>query len=644
MTSNNHFNPSLQAFKLLILGSIAITTLLLLYWPGLFGPFLLDDQSSIEAARLETFSWLKLLEISTQNESGPLGRPLSIFSFALNHLFFGSQPFSYKLTNVILHFSTSCVLAWFTYLLLRFYRPRFRYKLAISAIIAFIWLVHPLQVSTVLYVVQRMTILSGLFTLLACAYYVLARLRQMVGRRSVWLYILSGLCWLLGLASKETAILLPFYLFITEFFILQFRLRHAPQTIIFKQWARISILLGIFCALLAFWFNQSYFQAVFTEKPFTMLERLFTQVNALVFYIRLIYLPVISKMSLYHDDFQIVHSPDAQFIAGSILIIGLIGMSLWLRHRAPWVAFGLAWFFVSHLLESTILPLELVFEHRNYLASAGLILIPVLVIAAIMQSRIAKIHRMYMLCGILLIAMLMSLTFSRAVRWSSIEHFLQAALLDKPNSARTHIEFANWLLSKGAYLQAYGELLQAQEIQPENTGIDIHILLVHCYAEFVPEEIYTNLNRKLRTNPITPYVILGLDQVVQNLFNPQCAVIERKKVHQLIKTAYENPFLKHHPRYLAVLYHLEAGIMILDDKPDNAKLLLMQSFEAYPKRMQPLVAKAAFEINSNDLTNAKDSLEILDRHRAKRYAPKEQIDLLRKLYLDKTTQGEMVNE
>lgn len=618
-----------QAYPLFIFGCLSLASLIMIYWPGLFGPFLLDDLPSIAPTQLDSFSWSKLLEITTQNESGPLGRPLSILSFALNHLFFGPEPLSFKVVNVLLHFTSGLIIAWLCQLLLSCYTPLSRHKQLISFLIAFVWLIHPLQVSTVLYAVQRMTILTQLFCLLACCFYVRARLKQINLLSYKRDYVLCGIAWILGLLAKETALLLPLFLFTIEVFIIRLQSTNTPAEKRFFQWFRICILLGVLVALCLYRYQMDHFMALFDEKPFSLMERVLTECNAIVFYIRSIYLPALGKMSLYHDDFPIARQFDQTVIVSITILALLISAIFVLRRRAPLIAFGLTWFFVSHLLESTILPLELVFEHRNYLGCLGLILVPICFIAELMQQPKTAVHRTYPVLGCIFIALLMSITWQRAVSWSSTEKFLHAALLTKPNSARTHIEFANWLMTKGAYELAYFELLTAQTIQPTNTGIDLHILLLHCQAEYMPPVLLDSVQDKIQRYPITPYVILGLDKLVQNLFQNQCHNIPKSQVQDLLAKAHDNPYLKNHPRYKAVLYHLEAGILLLNDSADDATMMLLRSFETYPKRLDPLVAKATLELNAHNLIAAEQSIELLEQYKTKPYAPREIIQQLR---------------
>lgn len=617
----------------ILLGSIiSLLTLMTLYWLGLMGPYLLDDMQSIQPAQLQAFSWSSLIEISSQNETGPLGRPLSILSFALNHLWFGPDPFSYKLINLLLHFLTGMTLAWFVYLLQIAYRPKFEHKAMLCLLTAFIWLIHPLQVSTVLYVVQRMTILCQLYTLLACCLYIYARLRQRSQKSYVFFFILSGLSAIFALLAKETAVLIPFYLFIIEYFIIKFKQPSQESSKRFYKYAKIFILSITFFALSIYWYNLEHYMALFAEKPFSLWERLLTQINALSFYIKLIYLPNLSQMSLYHDDFPIARGINLEVILNLALLFSCLVCIYLCRKKAALVAFGFAWFFVSQLLESTILPLELVFEHRNYLASFGLILVPVYIITHLTRISFSKYRHVFSVLGIGLIAVLMLMTWVRSYSWSSTERFLQNALVNKPNSARTHIEFANWLMEKGAYNIAYAELLQAQKIEPYNLGILLHMLLMHCYAEEVPEALYQQAKEKISQSPITPYAILVLDQLVDNLYKQQCQIMDKNKIRALIQTAYRNPSLKHRPRYKAVLYHLEAGLLILNNKKQDAKILLMRAFETYPKRMQPLITKVMLELQAGERTEAKKTIEVLDKNKMLPYAPRTQINQLKHLY------------
>jgi len=617
-------------FLLIFTSIILVAVVVALYWQGLYGPYLLDDLQSIGPIQVNDLSLTKFISLTFQNETGPLGRPLSIASFIVNHMVFGSEPFGYKAVNLALHIIMAAVVGYFVYLILSLVRPKQNYKLTICLFTTVIWLIHPLQVSTVLYPVQRMTILCQLFSLLAINCYLHARLSQWQNKKNTWVYFaLFGINCILAIAAKETALLLPFYLFILEYFILDFKGRHLKVNQRLKQ----SYYLGLFATTMAgagyFYYYLSHFMGLYADKPFTLLERLYTQTKVLVFYLQQIIFPRLSSMGLYHDDFPIAHNFDLSVFLSTTLIIGLISLALIFKKRWPIAALGCLWFFVSHLLESTIFPLELVFEHRNYLASIGVILIPIYFLAQLAQSPRIKLKNLYPLVGCLYIVVLMSMTWSRAHSWSSSELFLKNAMAFHPNSPRLHIEIANWYLNYNLYDMAFAELDTAQQLQPSNSGIALHKVLIHCHANSLPQDILDEAKNNVQKFPITPYTILILDQLVTNIFEQKCTSISPRHAMQIIQAAYQNPRLQYYPKYQAVLYHLEAGLQMRQNNPKDAIILLQKSYEAYPKRLQPLITKTQIEIHMQDFTSAKQTLQTLQKHYYTQYAPRQEIDKLK---------------
>jgi len=144
----------------MMMGALGV---LLLYYPALSGPFLLDDLDNIESAALDNLRWPELVRVATSNDSGALGRPLPVLSLALNHYLAGLDTTSYKVINLIMHLVNGLIL----YLLLvSLVSAATRNPLAksnsssmdrrcvlIAGSVAFLWLIHPLQVSGVMYVV-----------------------------------------------------------------------------------------------------------------------------------------------------------------------------------------------------------------------------------------------------------------------------------------------------------------------------------------------------------------------------------------------------------------------------------------------------------------------------------------------------------
>jgi hypothetical protein len=119
-------------------------------------------------------------------------------------------------------------------------------------------------------------------------------------------------------------------------------------------------------------------------RDFTLGTRLLSEARIVTDYIGWTLLPTPGELSFYHDDFRVSTGLLAPWTTlGSIVfLIGLLALLPWLRRRGPLAALGIALFLGCHLLTGTVLPLELICEHRNYFASFGLLLAIVPLLAA----------------------------------------------------------------------------------------------------------------------------------------------------------------------------------------------------------------------------------------------------------------------
>src|SRR5699024_9739532 len=120
------------------------------------------------------------------------------------------------------------------------------------------------------------------------------------------------------------------------------------------------------------------------RRDFDLHTRLLTEARIVSGYIRWTLLPTPDALSFYHDNYPIstgLFQPWTTF-ACIVLIAALLALAWWLRKRAPLASLGILLYFGCHTLTGTILPLELVYEHRNYFASFGLLLAVVPFLAA----------------------------------------------------------------------------------------------------------------------------------------------------------------------------------------------------------------------------------------------------------------------
>jgi tetratricopeptide (TPR) repeat protein len=171
-------------------------------------------------------------------------------------------------------------------------------------------------------------------------------------------------------------------------------------------------------------------------RPFTFEERILSQPRILWLYIQWLFVPDVSQLGLFHDDIPISKSLFNPVTTTFAILawIGLLVAALVMRKRWPVFAFAVLFFLAAHALESTIFPLEMVFEHRNYLASVGpLFLLAYLVTVAGQRTRFP---RAIAVLGLALVAVYAAATFARVENWTSHETFVLASAQNHPGSAR----------------------------------------------------------------------------------------------------------------------------------------------------------------------------------------------------------------
>lgn len=349
------------------------------YWPGLQGDFFLDDyahivhNNSIQISDLTTGS---LWAATNSTSSGPLGRPLALASFALNYYFTGLAPFYFKLTNLLIHALTAMGIYFIARRITTHLAPC-QHAIAISFVAALVWAIHPLNVSTVLYAVQRMTGLAALFTVWGMVLYCHGRAEQIAGRSSGWGWLIAGaLTGLTGLFAKETAILMLGYLLVIEWLVFRFRMPTHVQHRMLQGLYFIAIGLPLSWAVSTHLIATGWMHAAYDGRAFTLGERLLTESRVLWDYLSLTLFPNIQSMGLYHDGYRISHGlldPPATIATLGVHASLMVGAWM-LRRKYPYFTFAVAWFYIGHSAESSVLPLEIKYEHRNYLPMLGMLL------------------------------------------------------------------------------------------------------------------------------------------------------------------------------------------------------------------------------------------------------------------------------
>jgi len=508
------------------------------YWPSLGGPFLFDDIPNLElmGERGGLTSVANYAEFILSAQSGPLGRPLSLASFSLNGQAWPTDPRPFRITNLIIHLVNGLLVFLLARLIFSTsYKRETAEKLALLCVT--LWLLHPMLVSTTAYIIQRMTQLSSLFTLAGLLSYMHGRKYLPDRPLQGWAWILVGMGAFgsLALLSKETGILLPFYALIIEITVFN-------STNI--AWRQRAALIAAFCmpllALIGYMaLTWDARLAGFELRPFTMDERLLTQGVVLVDYLRQIVMPQLSGLGLFHDDFPIskgIFDP-VDTILSLIVIATLLLMAVRVRKTWPLISFGILWFFVGHSLEAGPIDLELYFEHRNYLALLG----PLIVLCSFLPFLSEKLRRLLPLFLILFVAVEGFLTWQTAMPWGNENRLMRITLVEHPDSLRAQQYVANQYIIRRDYSEALAIQEDLAAKFPEHTSTRLSILNLRCILDVLTAEQVDATKRYLLDGRYDQQVVGFLRPIIDNAATSGCASLGFADVHTLFDALLHNP-------------------------------------------------------------------------------------------------------
>ncbi|NMW22907.1 hypothetical protein HFP05_00350 [Rhodanobacter denitrificans] len=459
----------------ILAAALAITAIV--YWPGLQGAFLFDDYPNIvdnPGVQPHDASLPSLIRAALASPASDFKRPLASLSFAANYLATGLDPYWMKLTNLIIHLLNGLLVFLLTRLLLRPISTKDQPDRSniVATLVATGWMLLPINLTAVLYVVQRMESMANLFVLLGLLGYVTGRRRMLASAVISSSANKGGLGWssfspnirgfplclisitiptAVGILAKETAVMLPLYALLIEWAL--FRFRRPQGSAVSPQEGGAEIqrcdlrITGLFLLVLATpmiiglaWLLPGVLKPeTWAARDFTMGTRLLSEARIVVDYIIWTLLPTPSALSFYHDDFRISTNLLAPWstLASIVMLATLIALALWLRSRRPLAALGVALFLGCQLLTGTILPLELIYEHRNYFASFGLLL-AIVPLLAVPRGRPFALPRHALLVGLMLCWT--ALTAFTAYAWGNPLRLAEDLAIRAPQSPRAQYE------------------------------------------------------------------------------------------------------------------------------------------------------------------------------------------------------------
>ncbi|PCJ24450.1 MAG: hypothetical protein COA96_09385 [SAR86 cluster bacterium] len=591
--------------------TLLVAVVLTIYWPGLTGPFILDDYSNLSPMgdngginNIPNF-----LSFVFGNDSGPTGRPISMLSFLIDGQSWPPNIASFKYTNLLIHILNGVVLCWLAITLFQILGLSPHRSACFALLLTAIWLLHPLNSTTTLYVVQRMTQLMTLFALAALICFMKGRV--LISSEPIrGLIVLSVALFpfgLLSVLSKENGALLLLVIAVIELSVFQL----SEKTRLYKYWYRLGVLVPIAIMGLFLLLTLSDSIAGFDTRHFTLGERLLSEARILTTYISRIFLPNVVGAGLFHDDFQVstsLFSPLSTLFS-VVFLTGLLGAGFFLRKQQPMFFFGVAWFFSMHLLESTYLPLELYFEHRNYLSMIGPLISATWYLQKFLQSDFSR-HSKNLVISItafLLIAMSW-LSWQQALLWSNTGQLLAYWAYEEPRSSRAQISYADFLMENGAHEEGMDRLLIAYENNPNEITVMLHMWNRSCdYGPNIPfslRDIAAREDLEYFHNDINFHLI----ELIQNLIANKCEYPERQVLMSLFDRIDNMPLTD---RRRAGFHFLHSDLFVYYRELNSALIQLGNAFSISNAPQIPIRQA----ILSASAGNYEDALVFLQRAR-----------------------------
>ena len=521
---------SSSKYETLLLSLLAIVVILI-YADTLTAPFIFDDIRNIRDnphIRVPSLSLNNLTRAGFQSPES--SRPVGNISFALNYYFNGFNLVGFHLVNILIHLAGGFFLYFFSKATLKTPGLRCRSEKCgwIPFFTAFIWMVHPLQTQSVAYLVQRMNSQAAMFYIVSMLLYVKFRLDT--GTRGNWLQFTGCVfAGLLAIGTKQNSATLPAFIILYEWYFFQE---------LSLKWARRhflvlgGILLFLIIISLIYLGHDPVVRilSAYQHRDFTILQRVLTQFRVVIFYVGLLLWPQPSRLNLDHD-FALSYSltdPVTTLISMGV-ITALIALAILSAKREPLLSYAILWFFGNLVIESSVIGLELVFEHRNYLPSMFVILAMVAMVFRYVKPT---------WLGIVFLCVVGTLftvwTFERNRVWmdelslyrdcaekspakarphnnygaillrrgrlpEAIDEF-QAALRIKPDYADAHYNIGNALVKQGNLTEGIDHFSETLDLQPGNVKVLNNMAATLVLLERYPEAI-ENFKKALKINP-----------------------------------------------------------------------------------------------------------------------------------------------
>lgn len=513
------------------------------YWPGLAGPFLFDDVANLAALGryggvrdLDTFAWFL-----TSGIADPTGRPVAQLSFLIDARDWPADPWAFKRTNLVLHLLNGLLL--YSVLLALGRRVGDPRRAAVAALLgAGLWLLHPLWTSTVLYVVQRQAILATLFVLAGIRAWIAGQQAFERGARArgwTWSVLAVPVFGALAGLSKANGFLLPTLLAVLQVTVL----RPAPaqrhgNVGTGARWARVALVWAPTFLVLAWlaWHAAGIGLDGHAGRPWTLGQRLLSQPRALCDYLWRLFVPGLDATGIFADGFVLSRgwTRPATTLPAAVAVMALAYAAWWSRRRAPVFAAAAGLFLAGHAMESSVVMLELYFEHRNYLP-AVMLFWPL----AWWLAALGRYRSLLLAGGAAYLVLMLAATALQAQLWADPLALARAWASQNPSSPRAQVHAASVEVAAGDVDAAERRLALAVAARPRDPQSAIGLLDLRCRRQQVRQADLDRAAAAIRAGGG-----VGLDMVhqwmaatLQPASGAACAGLQTRALAPLVRAA-----------------------------------------------------------------------------------------------------------
>lgn len=566
------FRTALPWIGLPLLGLLTLAV----YWPGLRGGFLFDDLGNLPALGKTgpIDNWAAFWRYITSGIADPTGRPLTLLTFLLDARDWPANPWSFKCTNLILHLLNGALL----YALLRVLGRSLSHPPAQARLAALLgcacWLLHPLMVSTTLYVVQREAMLPATFVMIGLLCWMHGRRHMVAGRRAsgiVWCVFGLGGCTVLGTLSKANGALLPIYALVIEWIMLAPRWPVAPAG---RRAYRLLMLVFATVPALAIlgylaWtgIHDIVFGLSASIRPWSEIDRLRTEPRVVMDYLAQLWLPRPFSAGLFNDYYPVSTSwwHPVTTAPAALAIAALLAMAWRLRRRHPAMAVALLFYFAGQSLESTSIPLELYFEHRNY--------VPALLMFWPLGLWLADMRQLPVVKAALVVALPLTLacmTYVRTEVWGDVRTQALIWARINPQSPRAQVNAAEMEMHDGHPQAAARRLAQLLATQPDQSQLAFNLIDAQCMMGHVRAHDIDTARRAMRQTANAGAMFADwFQRALPVALSGRCRGLTPGVLSMLIEAGLRNPKLSAAGPRQDLLY-LRGRIAIAEQRPDDA--------------------------------------------------------------------------